>query len=76
MSEQRWAIELDQAACIGSGVCAGVAPGVFTLREGKASAPGEVDADEAVFDAAECCPMGVIGLRSISTGARIFPEDG
>lgn len=62
----RWLVSVDQQRCLGSGICAAVAPAHFSLVDGVSGpATGEVDpADEAVVDAAESCPVEAITVRS------------
>lgn len=73
---ERWLIEVDAAACTGSGLCVGCAPEHFALGEDHRSRAlqREVDADAAVSDAAECCPMEAISVVSLTTGRRLFPS--
>ncbi|GAA2408317.1 hypothetical protein GCM10010420_40720 [Streptomyces glaucosporus] len=68
-----WHIEVDQGACIGSGMCAALAPDLFAL-EGTAAevVRAETEPEERVLDAADSCPAlairvtgaeGVVGPR-------------
>ena len=59
------AIEIDTAACAGSGECGFRAPRTFRLGDdGKASvADPEGDAADAVLLAARTCPSFAIALR-------------
>ena len=63
----RLRIEVDQAICQGSGICAGVAPGHFAVGEDYRSRPvlEVVDADDAVYDAADCCPLEAITVTEV-----------
>jgi len=74
-TDNRWRILVDPGKCIGSGVCAGTAPGHFTL-DGGYSVPiaDEVDPDEAVVNAAESCPMEAILVRETGSDTVIAPE--
>ncbi|PSL56665.1 ferredoxin [Saccharothrix carnea] len=72
MSE--WTIEVDRAACLGTGMCTSIAPGHFRL-DGSTSTPvkSEVEPDDAVVDAAESCPMEAILVRS-ADGSVLAPQ--
>lgn len=67
-----WHIEINED-CIGSGVCAGTAPGYFTLApDGYARPSAEtVEPDETVLDAAASCPMEAIVVTDQATGAAV-----
>ncbi|RKT53115.1 ferredoxin [Saccharothrix australiensis] len=69
----RWSVEVDSAACIGSGMCAGMAPDHFRL-EGSTATPVSrlVEPDDVVVDAAESCPMEAILVRD-SDGSKLAP---
>jgi ferredoxin len=76
VSADRWNLEIDHTRCVGSGMCAGVAPEYFTIV-GEVSRPvaATVTADDTVMAAAECCPMEAIAVTEASTGERLFPVD-
>lgn len=71
-----WRVQVDGGRCVGSGMCAGVAPRHFTL-DGERSRPASatVGADDGVLAAAECCPMEAITISDAATGTRLFPVD-
>jgi ferredoxin len=70
-----WRITVDGDRCMGSGVCAGVAPGYFQVDAGTARPLAElVDPDDAVRDAAESCPTEAITVRDAATGEVVAPE--
>jgi ferredoxin len=72
----RWLVVADETTCIGAGVCAGVGPNYFSLANGKTRpTAAEVDADDEVIDAADCCPMGAIRVIEKATGAVLAPVD-
>jgi ferredoxin len=76
MTGQRWAIAVDADACTGSGLCVGCAPAYFELdadHRSRAISP-VVGADDAVADAAECCPMEAIRVSEAETGRPLYPE--
>ncbi len=63
VTEDKWRIEIDTAACARSGVCTGLAPAHFTVGDDHAHATQEyVEPDENVRDAASLCPMAAIRL--------------
>jgi len=58
-------IVIDRSLCSGFGSCAELAPELFKLEGGIAELRvGESD-DEAVFDAADSCPMGAISVELV-----------
>lgn len=70
-----WRVSVEKDACIGSGICAGLAPMVFTLVNGV-SEPVEpaIAPDPAAIDAAESCPVEAIAVRDATDGHLIAPE--
>lgn len=74
MSDLRWRVTVDRTRCVGSGLCAGVAPGAFWLDERRRSRPvGEWTApSEAVLEAAEGCPVEAIAIWG-PAGEMVFP---
>ncbi len=71
-----WSIEIDTNTCIGSGMCAGVAPDHFELVEGYSKTlqdPSEPS--EEVVDAAESCPVEAILVKEVATGKVVAPEE-
>jgi ferredoxin len=76
VSADRWNLEIDHARCVGSGMCAGVAPEYFTIEVEKSwPASPIVEADDAVMAAAECCPMEAITVTEVDSGKQLFPVD-
>lgn len=70
----RWRVEVDRGRCLGSGVCAALAPRTFALDdEHHATAPREVNADPAVLQAACACPVEAITLVEAKTGRVLIP---
>lgn len=75
MAEQKWRIEVDRGACLGSGMCTGLAPEHFTLVDGRSSPIAEVvQPDDLLIDAAESCPIEAILVRAADTGEVLSPE--
>jgi ferredoxin len=72
-----WRVDVDRAACIGSGMCAGIAPGHFVLETGRSRPTHErVAPDDDVLDAAENCPVEAILVRNGLSGTVLAPLDG
>ncbi|MFJ6796894.1 ferredoxin [Streptomyces sp. NPDC091268] len=74
MSEERWELSVDRTHCQASGVCVAIAPGHFALVDGRARPVQPlVEADEAVMEAAETCPMEAVFVRGASSGRQLAP---
>jgi ferredoxin len=73
-ADRRWRIAVDGDTCIGSGMCASIAPNRFRL-EGSTSRPlvELIGEEEGVIDAAESCPVEAISVRNAETGELIAP---
>ncbi|GGR03078.1 ferredoxin [Streptomyces netropsis] len=73
----RWQVEVDRSVCVGSGMCAGLAPWAFRLDTARQSHPTEPETDAAapVLAAAESCPVEAITLRALGDGAAVFPPE-
>jgi len=70
----RWTVHVESSLCNSTGICVGVAPDRFGIGPDRRSRPlaTVVDAgDEAVLDAAACCPMEAIVLTDRGTGDRV-----
>lgn len=75
MDSDHWVIDVDRAACIGSGMCAALVPTHFQLVDGRSTpVRREVDADESVLDAADNCPVEAIVVRHAVTGEVLAPQ--
>ncbi|MEU3350194.1 ferredoxin [Streptomyces sp. NPDC037389] len=76
MGDLPWRVTVDRTRCVGSGLCAGVAPGAFRLDERRRSHPveGATAPSEAVLEAAEGCPVEAITIRG-RTGETLFPPE-
>lgn len=70
-----WHVELDQRACISSGICVGLAPDVFALkRESTYVRTSKVAPDEQVLDSADSCPALAI---TVTDGVKVIgPRSG
>jgi ferredoxin len=74
----RWHVDVDRSVCIGSGLCAGSAPGSFRLDSARQSHPAasEVDAGEAVSDGGRSELPSLMSPRLEATGGRgLLPVD-
>ncbi|MGY0004826.1 ferredoxin [Micromonospora sp. I033] len=70
-----WRLHVDPTRCIGSGICAGIAPQHFVLVDGLSRPVAErIAADESVLDAAESCPLEAIVVSEVDSLRRIAPE--
>ncbi len=69
-------IAVDRRACVGSGDCMKIAPGVFAMDdEGMAVVVDASAADrETLLLAAERCPSQAIKLWELD-GTRVYPQD-
>ncbi|NBE82869.1 ferredoxin [Micromonospora rubida] len=69
-----WRLHVDPTRCIGSGICAGTAPGHFTLVEGLSRPLAErVTPAQEVIDAADSCPMEAIVVSDVESRRQIAP---
>ncbi|MFE1956080.1 ferredoxin [Streptomyces sp. NPDC059524] len=67
--QARWRIEADAQACMGTGICAGVAPHRFQVVDGRSTpSTEEFPPDDAVWDAVESCPMEALRVRDTVSG--------
>ncbi|MEU4218161.1 ferredoxin [Actinoplanes sp. NPDC026623] len=70
-----WRLSVDADTCIGSGMCAGIAPGLFTLVHGVSVArEAPIAPDPAAVDAAESCPVEAISIRDAADDHLVAPE--
>lgn len=71
----RWRLEVDRGICMGSGVCAGIAPDHFQVVDGR-SIPmsDEILPDETARDAVEACPMEALRISDWVSGEVIAPS--
>ena len=77
MTTPQWTVTVDAARCDGTGLCVGRSPEHFELDASRRSRVRQpiVDADDAVADAAECCPMEAIQVIEVGTGRLLHPQD-
>ncbi|MEU6173077.1 ferredoxin [Streptantibioticus parmotrematis] len=60
-----WEVRVDRTRCMGSGMCAAIAPDALTLDGAHARPVAEETApDENVLDAADVCPAQAITVRA------------
>ena len=69
-----WRVEVDQSACLASGMCAALSPGLFELDDDYAR-PTEpaIAPDEVALDAADQCPAQAIHVYG-ETGEELGPR--
>jgi len=68
-----WKIDVDAGKCIGSGMCAGLAPQWFVLDgEHAVATTAEADPAEVLLDAADSCPATAITITD--GGLEIGPR--
>jgi ferredoxin len=73
----QWTVHVEPSLCNSTGICAGVAPDRFGIGPDRRSRPlvTVVEAgDDAVMDAAACCPTEAIVLTDRRTGDRVPPD--
>ncbi|WP_308354950.1 ferredoxin [Streptomyces sp. MUM 203J] len=60
-----WSLDVDRDRCMGSGMCAALAPQLFRLDAGGRGEPvrDAVSADDLALDAADSCPAQAITVR-------------
>ncbi|WP_413098283.1 ferredoxin [Streptomyces sp. Inha503] len=61
MADETWTVEVDGAACLGSGVCVSIAPAHFVVENGT-SRPlaGRVEPAEELRDVVALCPAAAV----------------
>jgi ferredoxin len=68
-----WQLAVDRTVCIGSGMCAALAPELFQLDDDHARpVTAEVEPTELALDAADQCPTMAITVRE--GGTEIGPR--
>ncbi len=68
-----WHLNVDKTVCIGSGMCAALAPELFRLDDDYAEpVAGEIEPAELALDAADQCPTLAITVRE--EGREIGPR--
>lgn len=74
MSAPSWRVEVDDTACLGSGMCAALAPEFFVLGEVVATpVRARVEPSEVLLDAADSCPAQAIRVLDPS-GVEVGPR--
>ncbi|MFI2205501.1 ferredoxin [Streptomyces sp. NPDC020192] len=71
-----WQLHVSSDRCIGSGMCAGAAPDLFTLDDDHARPVSEhiAESDDRALEAADICPMLAITVRD-AAGREIAPRE-
>jgi ferredoxin len=75
VSDERWQISVDHGVCVGTAMCAGSYPNLFTMNNGYSEPVNpEVEPNDDVIDAADSCPMEAI--RVTDAGGKVLaPSD-
>ncbi|MEU6261491.1 ferredoxin [Streptomyces sp. NPDC047043] len=64
MADDTWTVEVDGEACIGSGVCASVAPLHFAVENGRSRPLAErVEPADELRDVVVLCPGAAVLVR-------------
>ncbi|WP_235482121.1 ferredoxin [Streptomyces roseoverticillatus] len=65
-----WRVAVDRGACLGSGICAALAPESFRLEDERSRPLREAAGpDEALLDAADSCPAAAI---TVTRGTEVI----
>lgn len=75
-NKQRYSILIDTNACIACGLCAELAPKIFTSDAQMKSVVlenPEIDLD-TLMNAAQSCPTGAITVIDTETGEKLWPK--
>lgn len=72
MTAVPWQVSVDRAACLGSGMCAALAPELFELDDFARPVKPDIEPDEVALDAADQCPAQAITVRE--NGVEIGPR--
>ncbi|WP_181795847.1 ferredoxin [Streptomyces sp. WELS2] len=61
-----WTTGVDRTLCMGSGMCAGIAPELYRLDDEGRAEPlaADIPEDERALDAADSCPATAISVRA------------
>lgn len=71
-----WRVSVDPRRCVGSGICAGLAPEHFHLVAGLSTPLGDLVAPaDPLIDAADSCPVEAIVVRDAADDRLIAPEE-
>ncbi|MFD9293055.1 ferredoxin [Streptomyces sp. NPDC060030] len=64
-----WTTEVDRGLCMGSGMCAGMAPDLYALDDEDRARPvrDRMAPDDRALDAADSCPASAILVRDGDT---------
>ncbi|WP_367132017.1 MULTISPECIES: ferredoxin [Streptomyces] len=65
-----WRVTVDRSACLGSGICASLAPESFRLEDERSRPVREAaEPGEALLDAADSCPAAAI---TVTEGTEVI----
>lgn len=66
-------VVVDRRLCVGTSNCAEEAPDAFEMDESAAPHPIPGASVQALFVAAQACPVGAITLYDAATGRQVYP---
>lgn len=72
MTVVTWQVSVDHSVCLGSGMCAALAPELFQLDDYASPVRPDIEPDELALDAADQCPAQAIAVRE--NGVEIGPR--
>ena len=72
MTSVTWQVSVDRAVCLGSGMCAALAPDLFELDDVAKPRKPDIEPDEVALDAADQCPAQAITV--LDNGKEIGPR--
>ena len=72
MTAMAWQVSVDRAVCLGSGMCAALAPELFELDDFANPVNPDIEPNEVALDAADQCPAQAISVRE--NGVEIGPR--
>jgi ferredoxin len=67
-----WHLRVDRSECLGSGMCAALAPELFALDDFAYPVEPHIEPDEVALDAADQCPAQAITV--LDNGREIGPR--
>ena len=67
-----WQVNVDRSVCLGSGMCAALAPDLFELDDFANPVHPTIEPDEVALDAADQCPA--LAITVLENGKEIGPR--
>ena len=72
MTAVTWQVSVDRVVCLGSGMCAALAPELFELDDFANPVKPDIEPNELALGAADQCPAQAIMVRE--NGVEIGPR--